>query len=87
MWINERGDLYHLAGDGYANRLDWAKLVLEIGPNRDQQNSGDLLPGKTSDYPTPTRGPLTSALNYDRFNDTFSLRLSDWQEALKLAVE
>jgi len=85
-WINERRGLYHLAGDGYASRLEWAKLILEIDPNPDQQVSRKLLPAKTSDYPTPAKRPLFSALNCDKFSDTFSFRLPEWQEALKLAM-
>jgi len=85
-WINERRGLYHLAGDGYTSRLEWARMILKIDPHRDQQVVRDLQPAKTSDYPTPAQRPLFSALNCDKFSDTFSLRLPDWQEALELAM-
>ena len=85
-WINERRGLYHLAGDGYTSRLEWARMILKFDPNRDQQVVRDLQPAKTSDYPTPAQRPLFSALNCDKFSDTFSLRLPDWQEALELAM-
>ncbi|MBK5109137.1 MAG: sugar nucleotide-binding protein, partial [Anaerolineales bacterium] len=41
---------------------------------------------KTSDYPTPAERPLFSALNCDKFTDTFSMRLPKWQDALMLAM-
>ena len=85
-WINERRGLYHLAGDGYTSRLEWARMILKFDPHRDQQVVRDLLPAKTRDYPTPAQRPLFSALNCDKFSDTFSLRLPDWQEALELAM-
>jgi dTDP-4-dehydrorhamnose reductase len=85
-WINERRGLYHLAGDGHTSRLGWARMILKFDPHRDQQIVQDLQPARTSDYPTPAQRPLFSALNCDKFSDTFSLRLPDWQEALELAM-
>ncbi len=85
-WINERRGLYHLAGDGFASRLEWAKLILDLDPHRDQQAVSSLESAKTSDYPTPAQRPLFSALNCDKFYDTFSIRLPKWQDALELAM-
>ena len=86
-WINERRGLYHLAGDGFASRLEWAKLVLDLDPQRGQQVVSSLEPAKTSEYPTPAQRPLFSALNCDKFSDIFSIRLPKWQDALKLAMD
>jgi len=85
-WINERRGLYHLAGDGFASRLEWAKLILDLDPQRGQQVVSSLEPAKTSEYPTPAQRPLFSALNCDKFCDTFSIRLPKWQDALELAM-
>jgi dTDP-4-dehydrorhamnose reductase len=84
-WVNERRGSYHLAGDGYTSRLEWARKILEYDPHRDRQIVKELLPAKTKDYPTPAQRPMYSALNCDKFMDTFSLRLPDWREALILA--
>ena len=46
----------------------------------------NLLPALTADFPTPAQRPLFSALDCQRFMDTFNLRLPDWQEALTLAM-
>ena len=85
-WINDRRGLYHLAGDGFASRLDWAKMILEFDPQQEQQVVASIEAAKTSDYPTPAERPLFSALNCDKFTDTFSIRLPKWQDALSLAM-
>jgi dTDP-4-dehydrorhamnose reductase len=85
-WIRERRGLYHLAGSGHASRLEWAREILALDPKQSEQVVQELLPAKTGDFPTPARRPLFSALNCDRFAETFGLRLPDWREALKLAM-
>jgi dTDP-4-dehydrorhamnose reductase len=86
-WMKERHGLYHLAGSGFTSRFDWAKKILEFDPYPDEQVVQDLQPALTSDFPAPAQRPLYSALNCDRFTDTFSLRLPDWEEALRLAMD
>jgi dTDP-4-dehydrorhamnose reductase len=86
-YIRERVGLYHLAGDGFASRLEWARLILELDPNRQEQKVREILPAPTSDFPAPAVRPLFSALNCDRFASVFGLRLPPWQAALRLAME
>jgi dTDP-4-dehydrorhamnose reductase len=86
-WILERRGLYHLAGDGYASRLEWAQAVLELDPRREEQVVETLIPALTAEFPTPATRPLFSALGCERFTTVFGLRLPPWQEALGLAME
>jgi len=86
-YIRERAGLYHLAGDGFASRLEWARLVLELDPNRHEQRVKEILPAPTSDFPTPATRPLFSALNCDRFTSTFGLRLPSWESTLRMAMD
>jgi dTDP-4-dehydrorhamnose reductase len=86
-WIKERGGLYHLAGSGYASRLEWAKAILRFDPKSAEQNVKEILPALTSDFPTPAKRPLFSALDCEQFTNTFGLRLPEWDETLKLAME
>jgi len=86
-YIHERAGLYHLAGGGFASRFEWARLILELDPNRHEQMVKELLPAPTSDFPTPARRPLFSALNCDKFAATFGLRLSAWEAALRMAMD
>jgi len=85
-WVTERRGIYHLAGDGAVNRLDWAKAILKYDPNPAEQIVKDILPALTSDFPTPAERPLYSPLNCDLFTNTFGLRLPDWKSALRLAM-
>lgn len=86
-YLGERSGLYHLAGDGYASRLDWAREILRLDPNPEQQTARELIPASTSEFPTPAARPLFSALNCERFTRTFGLRLPSWQQALSQAMD
>lgn len=86
-WTMARRGLYHLAGEGFASRFEWARRILDLDPARGEQTVHTLLPARSDEFPTPAVRPLFSALNCDLFHDTFGLRLPPWQEALKLALE
>jgi dTDP-4-dehydrorhamnose reductase len=85
--VGEHSGLYHLAGDGCASRLDWARAILRFDPRQGEQIVEELLPALTADFPTPAQRPLFSALSCERFAQTFSLRLPTWDEALRLAMQ
>ena len=86
-WLADRKGLYHLAGSGFASRLEWAKEILKLDPNKSEQRVEEILPALTSDFPTPAQRPLFSALNCDKFEQTFALHLPEWEAALKLAMD
>lgn len=86
-FFSERNGLYHLAGDGYASRLEWAKEILHLDPMPEQQLTKTLIPAQTSEFPTPAVRPLFSALNCNHFSDVFGLRLPPWQLALRQAMD
>jgi len=86
-YVAERSGLYHLAGSGFASRLEWAKMILELDPNQQEQITKEILPALTADFPTPAERPLFSALDCSKFESTFDLKLPDWQTALRLAMQ
>ena len=86
-WISERRGVYHLAGDGYASRKEWAEVILRYDPHPEEQVVEKLQAAQTADFPTPAQRPLFSALNCDRFAETFGLRLPPWEKAVQLAME
>jgi dTDP-4-dehydrorhamnose reductase len=85
-WFNEKRGVYHLAGSGYASRFEWAQRIIENDPQKDEQIVRALEPAATADFPTPAQRPLFSALDCARFEQTFGLRLPEWQAALRLAM-
>lgn len=86
-WLRERKGLYHLAGWGYASRMQWAQAVLEAAPHPEQRTVRELQPAVTADFPSPADRPLFSALDCSLFEAVFRLRLPDWEESLRLALE
>jgi dTDP-4-dehydrorhamnose reductase len=84
--LRERAGLYHLAGAGHASRLDWARQILQLDPSAKEQLVRQVVPALTSDFPTPARRPLFSALDCSRFEETFGIALPPWQAALRLAM-
>jgi dTDP-4-dehydrorhamnose reductase len=86
-FMGEKGGLYHLAGKGHASRLEWARAILELDPNRGKKVTRELLAAKTADFPTPAERPLFSALCSDKFEETFGLRIPEWRDTLHQAME
>ncbi len=86
-WFYERRGLYHVTGSGFTTRYEWARAILENDPRRSEQLAKEIVPALTSDFPTPAKRPLFSALRCERFIDTFGLELSDWRDSLKMAME
>jgi dTDP-4-dehydrorhamnose reductase len=86
-WLAERKGLYHLAGNGFASRLEWAKYIVKLDPNKSRQTVKELLPAMTSDFPTQAQRPLFSALDCTHFQNTFGLKLPDWGYTLQLALK
>lgn len=86
-WISDRQGVYHLAGSGIANRLEWAQEIIKLDPRADEQVYREIEPALTSEFPTAAQRPLYSALECSRFTGTFGLQLPNWERALQLAME
>lgn len=85
--IRERRGIYHVAGSGVASRLDWAQRILRMDPHPEEQMIKEVQPALSSDFSTPARRPLYSALNCEKFSETFGLQLPRWEDALLLAMQ
>jgi dTDP-4-dehydrorhamnose reductase len=84
--LGEHRGLYHVAGNRYASRMDWARKIIELDPKRDEQKVQEILPARTSDFPTPAQRPLFSALDCRLFQSTFEISLPPWEDDLRLAM-
>lgn len=85
-FIGEHQGVYHLAGSGSASRWEWAKAILELDPNKEQQVVAEVEQASTAEFPTPALRPLHSSLDCTHFENTFGLRLPHWRDALRLAM-
>jgi dTDP-4-dehydrorhamnose reductase len=86
-WLTERKGLYHLAGDGFTSRYEWAKAILKLDPKVNQHLVKEIVPAATVDFPTPAERPLFSALDCRKFVSTFDLNLPNWEGSLRLAMD
>jgi dTDP-4-dehydrorhamnose reductase len=86
-WGKELGGVYHLAGDGYASRYEWAEEIIRMDLLRSEQTIRSIKPALTADFPTQAQRPLFSALDCSRFYRTFGLVMPDWRTCMQLALE
>jgi dTDP-4-dehydrorhamnose reductase len=86
-YISEKAGLYHIAGSGACSRYEWAKAILELDPKKSEHKVQQLLPAKSSQFPTPAERPLVSVLDCGKFAQVFGLRLPAWRESLQLAMD
>lgn len=82
-WPASLMGVYHLAGDGYTSRYEWAKAIIEIA----NQHQVKVNPAKSEDFHTPARRPRFSALDCSKFYQAFDLRLPHWQACLRLSMK
>jgi dTDP-4-dehydrorhamnose reductase len=84
-----RSGTYHLAASNPASRLEWARQILRLDPNPEEQRlSAEAIEAASSrDFPTPATRPAFSALDSSRFASTFGLSLPSWEAGLRLAME
>ena len=86
-YIKEKAGLYHLAGTGSCSRIEWVKEILRLDPKKENQLVKELLPAKSSEFPTTAIRPHFSALTCKNFDTTFGLCLPDWKMVLQMAME
>ncbi|MDD2810986.1 dTDP-4-dehydrorhamnose reductase [Rhodoferax sp.] len=74
--------IYHLVASGQTTWFDYAKHVLaqaEIAQPAIKLKVTEVLPVRTSAFPTPAKRPSNSRLNTHKLQATFNLTLPPWQ--------
>ena len=82
--------LYHVAASGRTSWFEYAQFVLSEAIRAGKTlkvKPADIRPITTTEYPTPAKRPLNSSLDTRRFQDTFDLRLPDWQEGVRHVLQ
>lgn len=84
--VREKRGIYHLTGSGFASRYEWAKLILDLNPNRTGELVRSIEPVSSDEFPTPAARPRFSALDCSKFQKNFDLSLPDWKKSLQAAM-
>ncbi len=85
--LEGRSGIYNLACAGATSWFGFAKAFLS---NRAGSRGGatpTLIPITTGEFPRPAKRPANSRLWCQRVEETFGVRMPDWEEALALVLE
>lgn len=82
-FLRERGGLYHLTAGGQTSWYSFARAILDLDPDREEQVCESVEPVPTSEYPTPARRTPYSVLCNGKLKCDFGFRLPEWYEQLK----
>jgi dTDP-4-dehydrorhamnose reductase len=85
-YLKSRSGLYHLAGSGSCSRYEWARAILELDPQKEEQRNKQILPAKSKEFPTLAARPEFSALDCSLFEKTFEFQIPKWQKSLGLIM-
>jgi dTDP-4-dehydrorhamnose reductase len=84
--FDRHGGLYHFSGKGEASRYEWAKAILASYPDRDGLRVREVVPAKSSDFPSPAERPAYSVLDSTKFEREFGVTIPGWQDMLDQAM-
>jgi dTDP-4-dehydrorhamnose reductase len=80
--------LYHLVNDGETSWHGFAEEIFsEARAHGRELKVQQVEPIPSGAYPTPATRPLNSRLDCSKLAETFGLRLPDWREGLREAME
>jgi dTDP-4-dehydrorhamnose reductase len=85
--LGERSGVYNLTCNGETTWFGFAKAILTRHACAAGLAMPKLIPIKTTDFPRPATRPANSRLSSKRLQDTFGVRLPDWEVALSLVLE
>jgi dTDP-4-dehydrorhamnose reductase len=74
--------IFHFSNEGIIN---WFQFAQAIG-NLIQTNC-QINPIPTSDYPTPAKRPLYSALDKTKIQAAYGIKLVPWKDSLEDCIE
>jgi dTDP-4-dehydrorhamnose reductase len=78
---------YHLSASRQVTWHGFAEAIVAFGSELGLCPDVPVVPIATTDYPTPTRRPVNSALSSARLQETFGLRIPDWRACLRWCME
>ncbi len=82
-WFAERTGIYHLGGDGWASRYEWAKSILEADFRPQDWKVKQLVAVKSDAFPAQALRPGNTSMSCEHFYSVFGLRLPHWRQAVR----
>jgi dTDP-4-dehydrorhamnose reductase len=79
--------IYHVAGKGVASRYEWARLVLQLAPDKRSSRVKEIVPARQHDFRLVAKRPSNTALNCTQFEMASGIRCLGWVPSLRLAFE
>ncbi|WP_351123751.1 dTDP-4-dehydrorhamnose reductase [Shewanella sp. T24-MNA-CIBAN-0130] len=85
---NKAWGVYHLSGEPHVSWFEFAEAIFEQADKQNLINRKPVLTAITTEqYPTPAKRPENSKLNCKKIIETFGVKPSDWQQAIKRIKE
>ncbi len=78
--------IYHLAASGKTSWHGFATLIVELMPETERK-CREVEAITTAEYPTPAKRPAYSVLDCTKLEQTFGLRLPDWERSLRQVLD
>jgi dTDP-4-dehydrorhamnose reductase len=85
--LQGRGAIYNLTSSGETSWFGFAKAFLAKEAECTGIAAPNLIPIKTSEFPRPAKRPANSRLSCCRLEETFGVRIPDWEDTLALVLE
>ena len=79
---SSKKEIFHFCNSGVCSRYELAKEIVKI-----KKLDCKIIPCKSSEYINVAKRPFYSALNNEKFSNSFSFDIKTWQEALELSLQ
>jgi len=86
-WTKEKSGIYHTASGGNVSRFGWAKLIIALDPDKENQTLSQLLAAKKHDFASQAERPRISALDCSKLERVFGITMPPWDDSFRLAME
>lgn len=77
-----QGGIYHYRNEGIISWADFAQAIKEI-----LGADCNVIPIPTTEYPTPARRPLYTAMDISKIETTFGINPPHWKESLQQCLQ
>ena len=74
-------EIFHFCNSGVCSWYELAKEIVKI-----KKLDCKVIPCKSTEFTTVAKRPFYSALNNEKFSNSFSFEIKPWQEALELSL-